>query len=78
MPVLLPVPQLLLEEFGKEQNLTLNATMVQRNLYFAAIFNATSALINAPDSTLKVGVVLPSITTNMYCSWHFPVLHTLT
>ena len=46
--------QLLLEEFGKELNATLNATMAQRNQYFSVVFNETSALINAPNSTLKV------------------------
>ena len=45
--------QLLLEEFGKELNATLNATMAQRNLYFSIVFNQSNGLFDQPGSTLK-------------------------
>ena len=45
--------QVILEEFGKWINATVNATMAERDRYFNIVFNETNQLITA-GSSLKV------------------------
>ena len=45
---------MLLEEFGKWLNTSVNATMDERNKYFGVVYNESQALIDLPGSPLKV------------------------
>ena len=45
--------QVILEEFGKWLNASVNATMAERNRYFGVVFNESNRLILA-GSNLKV------------------------
>jgi hypothetical protein len=46
--------QLLLEEFGKWLNASVDATMEQRDKYFAVVYNESQRLMQLPGSPLKV------------------------
>lgn len=48
--------QVILEEFGKWINATVNATMAERDSYFNIVFNESNQLISA-GSSLKVRIL---------------------